>query len=176
MPNIKDKSTADTVYSFRSRPGWRRPAYFPTVAILCAAWFIALTFIAIVATAFGLPHPEDAHMALAISLTMSTAFVVYLVVFTRRFIIENSSQYIFELGNEEARLKVTSTRPKHNLLVRMPYSEISFVEHFTPRDSAALVLHGKSGRLMEVPLWSMTENASTILNFLKLKNLPVETT
>lgn len=161
----------DAKMSFNSRPGRRRPAFIPTVIALCIAWVIDIAFA--VSMAVGMGRSTALFDEFALALAMSMAFLAYLIYFTRQYIIDHTNRYFFEITDYGVRFNVDSDNARRRRAAQMAFAEMSFVEHFTPRDNASLVFHGKKGRSLDVPIWSMMDDASEILAFLKEHGVPV---
>lgn len=108
-----------------------------------------------------------------IVLVVTVVLVGYLTVFTKKYLDDLARRYEFELGDREVVLRIDDRVSGRRLFVHMPYSQVSFVEYYTPLDNAELVFHGLDHRIIEIPTWSMTEDISAILEFLKTKNIRV---
>lgn len=84
------------------------------------------------------------------------------------FIADFSKHYVLELTEREVKLKISDTESSaEEAVARMPLREVSFVEYFTPKDCASVVFHGKEGRVIKVPIWSLTDHPSPVLQFFK---------
>lgn len=171
---VRDRETAaaDAKISYVSRPRWRRPAYYLTIVFLCLAWVFAASLLltSVIGIVQQTPHTRAAVIVTLVALVVAG----YLVVFTRKFLRDFEKTYVFEIADTEMSLKIMDVRSHRAFIARMPGEEVSFVEHFTPRDNATLVFHRAGDRIIAVPIWSMTDDAGRILDFLRERNIRIE--
>lgn len=153
-----------------SAPGWQRPAFIPTVIVLAAGLLLSLSLLSF--SLIGLLHhiPEAAMIVRV--LISAVIFLIVLSIFTWRYFGDFVPKYLLELTDEELRLRV-SGRNRKAALARMDFSEVAFVEYFTPTDNASFLFHGKDGRIIEVPAWSLTRKPYLIEEFLIQKKVPI---
>ena len=155
--------------SYRTIPRSARPAAIPTVVVTGVAWLFSFILIAMGLTAlFTASMPVGSSVTLA---AVGAAVAIYMVAFTGKFLTDFGKRYIFELTDSEARLKIKDESADDWFIVRMPFSEVAFVEHFTPRDQVSLVFHSKTDRILEVPIWTMTNDVKPITEFLASRGL-----
>lgn len=154
---------------YASIPRSNRPAYIPTIIVTTAIWFFSIFLV--VAGLASLVNTAISAWTSLVLIAVGAALAGYLFLFTGKFLTDFDKLYEFELTDSEARLKVKDPRSNQQFIVRMPFSEVSFVEHFTPRDQVSLVFHGANNRIMEVPIWTMTNDATPAIEFLKSKKL-----
>lgn len=164
-------TAAGVKLSFRSRPRHARPAYIPTLFFSSIAWLAALALIV-----FGVSDMFAGSINVVNTTVVAAAavLVAYMVMFSRKFLDDFGKEYIFELTEKEARLKVSGQGLSRGVVASMPFSEVRFVEHYTPRDQVSLVFHGKNDRIVEVPIWTMTNDASPAVDFLKERGIKIE--
>lgn len=163
--------SAESRLCYLSRPRWRRPAFMPTLFLLAASWSFNILLLVNVISALSshTEHPLVLWLILAVSLIV----VGYLAVFTKKYSDDLSRKYEFELSDKEVVLRIDDCVSGRRLFAHMPFGDMSFVEHYTPRDNASLVFHGLDNRIIEVPVWSMTEDISPIMEILKDKHVQV---
>jgi len=155
-----------------SIPGRKRPAYLPTVLILSAAWL--MTAALIVAGTIGVIQHGPLSWLAVLWVVMGVVIAGFLTAFTGSSLVEFDRNYVLEFTDREMRLKILESRSGPSWVVRMPWFEVAFVEHFSPADRASLVFHGAGERTIEVPVWTMTENVNEILAFLEKKKIWIE--
>lgn len=136
----------------------------PTLFLLGVMWTFSLIVFGSALT--GLMS-HSAYSAIFAGVLLATvALIGYLIFYTSHYINDMTSQYEFELSDREMRLRIDDRVSGRRLFAHMPYGEIDFVEHYTPRDNATLVFHGTDSQIVEVPIWSMTEDTDAIIDFL----------
>jgi len=154
--------------TLQSRPYWKLPALIPTMVGLLLGWAVA-TVLAYYSV-LGLitqTRPDIAAMVLVVSAIMAACLILY----TRHYIVYGTKKHTLVVTDALARLMISERN--YHIQASMPIEDIDFVEYFTPRDQAALIFHGKDNRIIEVPVWSMTDNPSAVVEFLRNKGIAV---
>lgn len=154
--------------TLQSRPYWKLPALFPTVLGLLVGW--TLTTLLAYYSILGLitaTRRDIAAMVLALAVIMAACLILY----TRHFIVHGSKKYTLVITDALARLMISERN--YHIQATMQIEDIDFVEYFTPRDRAELVFHGIDNRIIEAPLWSMTDDPSTVVEFLRNKGIAI---
>jgi len=155
--------------SCRSQPFYKRPSFVPTLMTVSGIW---LTVVLLCLAAL---HKMSTYGAVALLLALSAALIgAYLAHFTYRWMLELTRTHILELSDRAITYKIRQRllRAK-TIIMRVPYSQLEFVDNFAPRSYALLVLHMKGGRVVTVPTWSMTMEPGPILAFLAEKHVPI---
>jgi hypothetical protein len=151
--------------------------FFQRRAVMMSLAIFAFTLVLAVVLLFGsinalLRFPNVATFAI-FTLILSVLLGGYVIIVGWRLLSYTGKEYIFELSEDEARMKVVDKRTQRKEIARVLYQDIDYVEFFTPRDKSALVFHSIFGQLIEVPLWALTGDASSVLNFLREKQVSV---
>jgi hypothetical protein len=149
-----------------------RPGLGVMVGVYSITWILTAALV-VLATVGAFRH-SPYQMVSSVFAIAGVALVIYLAATTKRLFSDFRESYVFELTDDEARLRTVDNKTKESILKRVPFRDVTFVEYFTPLGEEALVFHGINGRLMEVPLYSMTRDPSAILKFLQGKNIKIE--
>jgi hypothetical protein len=156
---------------FVSRQRWRRPAFIPSIIFLTADWLLVLSLLSL--SLIGLLHTANAPGLLIVTFAAAVVLFGVLSIFTLRYFADFTAQYELEMTDEEIRLKVSEKHRKVRV-DQMNFNEVDFVEYFSPRDNASFLFHGKDGRIIDVPAWSLTDKPDLIVDFLDQKDLPIK--
>lgn len=159
--------SAETKLYYKSRPGRLRPALLPTIFFLLVIWTFSIILLTTTAAALFAGSSQGTTLWMVVA--VSAVLICYLILFTKRYIDDFARNYEFELLDKEVRLRIDDRVSGRRFFAHMPYSEMSFVEYYTPRDNASIVFHGLDERIIEVPIWSMTEDTSAIFEVLNNK-------
>jgi|GEM_PF-3950381 len=163
----------ETKLSYFSNPAWQRPAFIPTIFFLSAIWIFSITLATVVV--MGLLSGTALAIGLWVLAPISVVLITYMYIYTKKYVNDLARKYEFEMTDNEIQLRIDDRVSGRRYFAHMPYSEMSFVEHYTPRDNASLVFHGSLDRIVEVPIWSMTADVSDILDLLSHKRIKVVT-
>lgn len=121
----------------------------------------------------GLLHNySNQHLPL-LDLVCASAFAFFLILFAARYFMEASNHYELVISDEEIKLLTTSAISKERKIDNMLLQDIAFVEYFTPRDNSALVLHNRNGHVLDVPLYALLDEPSSIIQFIASKNIRI---
>jgi hypothetical protein len=155
--------------TLQSRPYWKRVAVIPMALILLVSW-TATTLLAYYAAVGLVLSPLYANVAVPVAL-LALIMAGCLILYTRHLIIEGRKKYTLVITDAIVRLMVSEKN--YHIQATMPIDEIEFVEYFTARDRSELIFHGKDNRIIEAPLWSMTDDPSTVVEFLRNKGIAI---
>ena len=171
MIKAKDKLQEKVRLSFASRAKSKRPAFVPTIIFLTTEWLIVISLLSF--SLFGILHHFPQPGLVTSTSIAAVVLLAVLSIFTVRYIGDFTANYQLELTDTEMILK-NSEKQQKTRVDRMKFNDVAFVEYFSPSDNAAFLFHGKDGRIISVPSWSLTGDPSAIEEFLKQKKLPIK--
>lgn len=154
-----------------SRPAKLRAGYSVATSFLAfswawvVAWYIGAYFIATFSSAL-----------LAVVLVCDTAFAAYLVVSTASFIRKNYSQYLIEVNDKCIFLYTFDRLTKKNYTRRICLADLAYAEHFGPVNGSTLSLTSDREEVLELPLWAMPDDGRLLLDYLRERKIPIEST
>ncbi len=167
IDNAKKSESDSFRLRYISRPVWKRPAYIPTMFFLWLAWLAA--FLLIFAGPLFLADHGNLQSGMAwrsIIAGMSLALVLGL--YSAWYFYPFSKTFMLELNETGVRLVVFNRLLSQEFVSEMKFSQMSFIEFFSPKDTAALVFHAKNGKRLEVPIWPFEPSCQAeIKNFLQ---------
>lgn len=156
--------------SYSSKPFYQRPAFVP--AAMTVVGLTAVTYLLVVS---ALKHISHYGMVAGLVAISAGLIAVYLGIFVRRWLLDLFRRYQIDFCDESVSFAMFDRLQRRRTSVRIPYSQIDYVEDFSPRDYAYLIFHlnNNDNRVVTVPIWSMTTEPGPILAFLLEKRVRI---
>lgn len=171
MVRSKQVEPQEAALSYSSRETNRRPIYRPMEFFVGVTWSIAATLLFVGIA--GLIYPNSYKPTAALILALAVMLVFFLISITRLIIGNGARRYTFELKDDEVRLRTDDHKHQRQYTQRMPLKEVTNVEWLSHQEASVLVFHGKNNSIIEVPVWSMTDDVAPIINHLKSRGISV---
>ncbi|MBX9723521.1 MAG: hypothetical protein K2X81_19100 [Candidatus Obscuribacterales bacterium] len=173
MEHTLTRTTRHTDYKYclESQPGWRRPAFVPTVLVLSILSLLDALLILI--SFAGMLHNYSNQHLPVLDFVCATAFAFFLILFAARYFMEAANHYELDISDDEIKLLTTSAISKERKIENMLLKDIDFVEYFTPRDNAALVFHARNGHVLDVPLYAILDEPASVIQFFASKDIKI---
>lgn len=171
----ENTASAEPKLRYVSHLSWKRTSIIASLMAVVIFWMLNL---ALLLGFVSVAHDLTMHTMNVTAWTATLVLAIVVMTFGFRLFLEEERD-ILEITNDDITFKIVKGRSRETSIVSIPFRDMAYVEHFTPRSEESpmarnsLILHDTSDHKVTVPIWTMTNNVLPILEFLQTRNVRI---